>query len=308
MSDVAPDLQKAFRMLPKMVYGPVSVRLMGLLTPLFLKSVDMEGLRSEEVELPGHPTMHVHRREVGGTPAPVVLWIHGGGYIMGKPSTEGRWAKAFLEAIDCVVVCPGYRLAPKHQFPAALDDLLAAVAWIREQGPSRGVDPDRLVVAGESAGGGLAAALVQRLHDDGVPMVSQVLVYPMLDDRTAVRTDIGRKDHLAWSNGSNHYGWSSYLGEAPGSEMLPEYAVPARREDLSGLPPAWIGVGDLDVFHDEDREYARRLEEAGIRVQLELPTGAPHGFPSVEPNAPISQEFVASAVRFATESLAASKS
>ncbi len=306
MSTIDPDLRKAFRLLPKMVLGPVSVRLMEAVTPLMLKNVPMDGLTTEELTPPGTSRpMFVHRRADGGPSLPVVFWIHGGGYIMGSPDREQRWAAAFLQAFDCVVVCPGYRLAPLHPFPAALDDLLAVVDWVNEEGPALGIDPSRLVVAGESAGGGLAASLVQRLHDDGVPMLGQVLVYPMIDDRTAVRTDIGRKEHLAWSNGSNHYGWSSYLGMPPGSDSVPEYAVPSRREDLIGLPQAWIGVGDMDVFYDENLEYARRLEAAGVPVRLETPGGAPHGFPSIAPGARVSRDFTSSAVRFTADLLGA---
>ena len=306
MSTIDPELRKAFRLLPRMVLGPVTVRIMEAVTPLMIKNVPMDGLTTEELTPPGtSKSMFVHRRVGGGSSLPVVFWIHGGGYVMGKPDNEHRWAAAFLQALDCVVVCPGYRLAPQHPFPAALDDLLAAVDWVNDDGPARGVDPSRLVVAGESAGGGLAAALVQKLHDDGVPMLGQVLVYPMIDDRTAVRTDIGRRQHYAWSNGSNHYGWSSYLGVTPGADSVPDYAVPSRREDLTGLPKAWIGVGDMDVFYDENLEYARRLEAAGVPVLVETPTGAPHGFPSIAPDARVSHEFTTSAVRFAADVLGA---
>ncbi len=304
MTSMDPELRKAFRVMPRMVFGPISARMMSALTPLFMKKVPTEGLTEEEVPIPGaEPIMHVHRRVHSASPAPVVLWIHGGGYIIGNPKNEHRWAAAFLEAFDGVVACPGYRLAPQHPFPAALDDLTAAVDWIRSEGPARGMDPTRLVVAGESAGGGLAAALVQRLHDESVSVLGQLLVYPMIDDRTAVRADIGRKEHYGWSNGSNHYGWSSYLGMAPGGHSVPDYAVPSRREDLTGLPPAWIGVGDMDVFYDENVEYARRLEAAGVPTQLETAAGAPHGFPSIAPEAAVSREFMASAVRFAADSL-----
>ena len=306
MTHIDPELEKPFRMLPRMVLGPVSSRVMNSLTPLFIKKVDTDGLTESTMAVPGTDrTMHVHRRTDGSPAAPVLLWIHGGGYIMGSPKTEHRWAAAFLRASDCVVACPGYRLAPKNPFPAALNDLVATVDWIRTRGSDRGLDASRLVVGGESAGGGLAAALVQRLHDDQVSVLGQVLVYPMIDDRTAVRRDIGRKEHLAWSNGSNHYGWSSYLGAAPGGASVPEYAVPSRRKDLDGLPPAWIGVGDIDVFYDENLEYARRLEAAGVPVRLETRAGAPHGFPSIAPEASVSRTFMSSAVQFVADAFGA---
>ena len=230
-------------------------------------------------------------REAAAGGLPVVFWIHGGGYIVGDNTTEDRWGAVFCRSFDCAVVAAGYRLAPEHPFPAGLDDLRAAMQWVLDHGADHGLDPTRILVGGESAGGGLAAALAQRLHDDGVPIAGQLLACPMLDDRTAVRTDIGRREHLGWSNGSNHLGWSCYLGAEPGGDSTPEYAVPARRSDLSGLPPTWIGVGDLDVFWDEDIEYAHRLEEAGVPVTLETAEGGPHGYQAIAPKAAISKRF-----------------
>lgn len=271
---------------------------------LLLPQVSMDGLTVGGVSIPGTSKSVVVYRRIGSTSlAPVVLWIHGGGYVAGSNASEDRWGAAFCRRLDCAVVAPGYRLAPEHPFPAALDDLRAAVGWVLDHGADYGLDPERILIAGESGGGGLAAALTQRLHDEGVAVRGQLLACPMLDDRTAVRTDIGRKEHLAWSNGSNHFGWASYLGTEPGGASTPEYAVPARRADLTGLPPAWIGVGDLDVFWDEDLEYARRLEEAGVPVALETAEGGPHGYQTLAPEATISKRFMASAADFAAESL-----
>ncbi|MEX1280383.1 MAG: alpha/beta hydrolase fold domain-containing protein, partial [Acidimicrobiia bacterium] len=156
----------------------------------------------------------------------------------------------------------------------------------------------RVAVGGESAGGGLAAAVAQRLTDEGVDLAAQLLVYPMLDDRTAVRPDLGQNDHPVWTKGSNHTGWSSYLGKEPGAEMVPKYAVPARRTDLSGLPPAWIGVGTLDLFHDEDVGYAERLRSAGVDCELEVVEGAPHAFMTLAPDAATSKDVERSAMAF----------
>ncbi|NND85707.1 MAG: alpha/beta hydrolase, partial [Acidimicrobiia bacterium] len=200
---------------------------------------------------------------------------------------------------DCALVSAGYRLSPEHPFPASLDDAHAAFHWMVGHADELGLDPSRVVIGGESAGGGLAASLVQRLIDEGTPIAGQLLVYPMLDDRTAARPDIGRKDHLAWNNASNRYGWSSFLGGPVGSATTPEYAVPARRADLSGLPPAWIGVGDLDLFLDEDTTYADRLRGAGVEVEFLLVQGAPHAFVTLEPSAPASTSFFDSAGAFA---------
>jgi len=287
-----------------MVIGPTLMKVMRRFTKFFLPKTSMDGLVVEDIPTPATTkTMRIYRRSDSTGAIPVVLWIHGGGYIMGNNTSEDRWGALFCRSFDCAVVAAGYRLAPEHPFPAALDDLRAAVQWVLDHGADQGLDPQRILIGGESAGGGLAAALAQRLYDDGVPMAGQLLACPMLDDRTAVRTDIGRREHLAWSNGSNHFGWSCYLGAEPGSNTTPEYAVPARRSDLTGLPPAWIGVGDLDVFWDEDIEYARRLEQAGVSVTVETAEGGPHGYQAIAPNAAISKRFNASAVAFAKDVL-----
>lgn len=304
---IASELAKPFRRVPNVTYGPISLRFMRPLVRhaagLLIPDVDLSGISIETIPTPGTTvTMRVYRRVESNGSVPVVFWIHGGGYIIGD-NEEDRWAKLFCDTGDVAVISAGYRLAPEHPFPAALDDLVAAVEWLRDHGAGRGLDSDRICIGGESAGGGLAAALVQQLHDAGVPMKGQLLVYPMLDDRTAVDEAIDRKEHLAWNNGSNHFGWSSYLGAEPGRDTVPQYAVPARREDLSGLPPAWIGVGDLDLFLRENTAYARRLLEADVPTAFELVEGAPHGFPSIVPGAQLSQAFTASAASFVMDVL-----
>ncbi|MFO0624340.1 MAG: alpha/beta hydrolase fold domain-containing protein [Polyangiales bacterium] len=142
-----------------------------------------------------------------------------------------------------------------------------------------------------SAGGGLAAALVLRAHDRALPAPAlQLLVYPMLDDRTALR-DHDDRDFRLWDDVSNRFGWRAYLGRAPGHDDVPDHAAPARRRDLAGLAPAWIGVGTADLFHDEDLAYAARLREAGVDVSLEVVPGAFHAFDVVAPRAAVSRAF-----------------
>ena len=155
-----------------------------------------------------------------------------------------------------------------------------------------GIDPARIAVGGASAGSGLAAAVAQMALDrQMVTPVFQLLVYPMLDDRTALRMDLDDSDNFTWSQENNRYAWKSYLGKQCGSEDLPAYAVPARREDLSGLPPGWIGVGDLDIFHDEDVEYWNRLNACGVGCHIEIVPGAFHGFDVFDPKIGIVREF-----------------
>lgn len=303
MTAIDPELAPAFKRLPATHMGPRSVKILRAVTPMVLrrmnKSISTDGLSVETIPTPDSTkNMVTYRRVDSAAGAPVVLWIHGGGYVVGSNAYEQRWAVALCGAIDCAVVSAGYRLAPEHPYPAGLDDLRSAVDWLVEHGPSRGIDPSRLVIGGESAGGGLAAALVQRLHDDGVAVRGQLLACPMLDDRTVTRTDIEPKEHLVWSNASNRFGWSSYLGSAPGADTVPGYAVPARRDDLSGLPPAWIGVGDIDLFYDEDVAYAERLRAAGVACELHIGEGGPHGYQGMVPDAEISKRFMSSAVDF----------
>ena len=216
---------------------------------------------------------------------------------------DGRCAELVRE-LGIVVVSAYYRLAPKHPFPAAVDDCRAAWGWLQSNLQELGIDSSRVGVGGESAGGGIAASLAQRLHDEGgLQPACQLLVYRMLDDRTAARRELDSPQHMVWTNRSNLTGWSSYLGSAPGGASVPEYAVPARREDLSGLPPAWIGVGNLDLFLEEDREYARRLNEAGVPCRLDEFPGAFHGFLVVAPDAPISRAGLEAQLVFLREHL-----
>lgn len=227
----------------------------------------------------------------GGEPRPALLWIHGGGYMIGNAQQDDLLCARFAERLGVTVVSVDYRLAPEHPFPAPLDDCFAAFEWIHGEAAALGVEPARVVIGGMSAGGGLAAALALRIRDRGRPTPRlQLLVYPMLDDRTVLREVDGRH-HRLWNQASNRLGWASYLGREPGGASIPDHAAPARRQDLSGLPPAWIGVGTLDLFHDEDVAYAQRLREAGIDVDLEIVGGAFHGFDAVLPGKPVSRRF-----------------
>jgi acetyl esterase/lipase len=185
-----------------------------------------------------------------------------------------------------------YRCAPEHPFPAGLEDSYSALKWVVSHSQELGVDAKRIAIGGESAGGGLAASLVQLAHDrQEIKPVFQLLVYPMLDDRTVLRTDLDDRCYIAWNQKSNGFGWESYLGRKCGTGDGPEYAVPARRENLSGLPRAWVGVGTVDLFHDEDMAYARRLSECGVECEICAVPGAFHGFDILAPKAPVSRDF-----------------
>jgi acetyl esterase/lipase len=225
-----------------------------------------------------------------------LYWIHGGGYLIGRAVQDDRLCAATASELGIVVVSAEYRLAPAHPFPAPLDDCLAAWDWLQANAASLGVDPTRIAIGGQSAGGGLAAALVQRVHDrGGNPAIAQWLLCPMLDDRTAARRELDAIGHFVWNNRLNALGWRSYLGAEPGLADAPPYAAPARRTDLAGLPPAWIGVGEIDLFLPEDRDYAERLRDAGVDVEFLTVPGAPHGFEAWASDSPPAEAFLAKA-------------
>jgi acetyl esterase/lipase len=218
-----------------------------------------------------------------------MLWMHGGGYVMGTAAQDDALCRHLARALGIVVAAVDYRLAPESPFPGPLDDCYLALTWLADQ-PD--VDASRIAVGGASAGGGLAAALALLARDRGeVPLAFQSLSYPMLDDRTANRTDIDQRNCRLWNNKANRFGWQSYTGLAPGSPGVTHLAAPARCEDLTELPPAWIGVGTLDLFHSEDLAYAARLDKAGIGCAVVEVEGAFHGFDLVQPGAGVSRDF-----------------
>ncbi len=251
----------------------------------------------EDVEVPatkGSPavSLRLYRPKAGPTPRPAYLWMHGGGFLIGQPEQDEANNLALVRELSIAVAAVRYRLAPEHQAPAAVEDAYAALRWLFAEAATLGVDPARIAIGGASAGGGLAATLALLAHDRReVRPVFQLLVYPMLDDRTAVRRDLDTRNVRVWSPKSNFYAWSSYLGRAPGEATGNPYAAAARRDDVSGLPPAWIGVGTLDLFHDEDVAYAKRLEASGVRCELEVVPGAFHGFDALFRKAGVSKAF-----------------
>ncbi len=234
----------------------------------------------------------VHEPDARTRPSGALLWIHGGGLVMGRPEQSADFCERTARDLGILVANVDYRLAPDDPFPAGLDDCMDALAWLHDHADDLGIDPAAIAVGGDSAGGGLAAAVAQRAHDEGTHRVAfQALVYPMLDDRTVAQPDHAGRGRFVWTPESNAFGWTAYLGRRPGSDDVPAYAAPARRADLSGLPPAWVGVGDLDLFHDEDVDYARRLEAAGVPCDLHVVPGWYHGADALAAKAPSSVEF-----------------
>lgn len=222
---------------------------------------------------------------------PAVLWIHSGGMCVGSPQFETYAAGHLARELGAVVVAPDYRLAPENPFPAGLDDCMKALRWMRGCAGELGIDPHRIAVGGRSAGGGLAAAVAQRSCDERISLRAQVLVYPMLDDRTTFSTDHGRRGKVLWSPKSNRFAWTAYLGREPRMLDAPEYAAPARREDVAGLAPAWIGIGDADLFYDECVGYAGTLQNCGVPCELVIVPRMYHAADELAPKATSLQPF-----------------
>jgi acetyl esterase/lipase len=237
------------------------------------------GVERRDQTAEGEPAVaiRVHRpAEVEG-PLPCVYSMHGGGYVLGSYASDDArldgWSRSYL----CVGVSVDYRLAPETPYPGPLDDCYRGLKWVFDHHHELGVDPERIGVAGTSAGAGLAAGLALLARDRGeVPLRFQLLDAPMIDDRQLTSSS-QRDDLVIFDRHSNEFGWRSYLGDLYGTPQVPVYAAPARATDLAGLPPAYICVGSVDGFRDDAIDYATRLNQAGVPAELHVYAGAPHG-------------------------------
>ena len=284
MADFHPELKRSARLIPRSMITPNSL-------PVFRVAARLMDRRTppdvEVLTLASGVRVRLHRAPGARAKGPALLWIHGGGYVIGSAAQDDDLCRRFARELGVIVAAVDYRLAPEYPYPIPLEDCYGALRWLADL---PGVDPARVAVAGASAGGGLAAALALLARDRGeVNLAAQLLVYPMLDDRSATQEGLDDHHHRLWTQKSNVYGWASYLGDAD-----PNVAVPARNPDLGGLPPAWIGVGTNDLFHREDLAYAERLTAAGVPCEVEVVPGAFHGFDGVVPKAPVSRNFFAS--------------
>ncbi|MDO5423263.1 MAG: alpha/beta hydrolase [Eubacteriales bacterium] len=230
----------------------------------------------------------------GSQPRTGVLWLHGGGYLTGFPEMA-YMSRAIDLVTKCgaVVVSPAYRLSILHPYPAALKDCYAALRYMKAHGEELGIRPNQIMVGGESAGGGLAAALCMYAKDKKeVKIAFQMPLYPMLDCED---TDSSRDNHAkVWNTRKNHIGWRLYLRRLKGRKV-PAYASPARRRDYSGLPPAYTFVGDLEPFYRETLDYVENLRKAGVEAEVDLYPGFYHAYDMMEPDTPAAQ---AAAARF----------
>lgn len=278
------------RWIPKVSFSTVTAKVM--------RSLPMKGLPADadvavkDIRVSPSTAVRLLSPTAATSPVPVLLWIHGGGHLTGAPEQDDHFNFRLVAELGICVAAVRYRLGVDAPFPASLDDCYAALTHIAAHADELGIDRDSIAVGGASAGGGIAAALVAYAYDRAeVPVMFQHLVYPMLDDRTANRRDLERMPVRIWTPKSNRLGWRTYLAAVPGTRDASPYAAPARRVDLAGLPPAWIGVGSIDLFYDEDRVYAARLREAGVPCRLDVVPGAFHGFDALFPRTGVVRDF-----------------
>lgn len=223
---------------------------------------------------------------------PALLWVHGGGYCLGSVAQDDYIVRRLVEAIGAVVVSVDYRLAPEHPYPVPLDDCYCALQWLFNNAEVLSVDETRIGIGGISAGAGLAAGLALLARDRGqFNVIFQALLCPMIDDRSVTASSYMVTDLRVWNRNSNINGWNAYLGRDPESaDNAPSlYAAPSRAENLVGLPPAYIAVGSVDAFIDENTDYALRLNDAGVETQFEVFKGGYHAFEFNMPDAQISK-------------------
>lgn len=253
-----------------------------------LPPIEECGVDLERIMVPGPAgapeiQLHVYRPRGAARPMPCICHFHGGGYVLGSAKDLEAVHRPLAARLDCAIVSVDYRLAPETPFPGPVEDCYAALAWTFGHAARLGLDPERVGVMGESAGGGLAAAVALLARDRGRHRLAfQHLIYPMLDDRTCTVDPHPFTGEFIWHAHNNHFGWSCLLGRAPGGEGVSPYAAAARASDLADLPPTFISTGALDLFLEEDIDYARRLLRAGVPTELHVYPGAFHAFDMME--------------------------
>ncbi|MGO9963411.1 MAG: alpha/beta hydrolase [Acidimicrobiales bacterium] len=255
-----------------------------------------------EVEIPvggGVIAARWYHRQ-GSDSAAACVFVHGGGMIMGNIDMVHGSVARYVSASGVPMLSVNYRLAPEFPYPVPVRDVLAAVQWLHGHATDLGVGYARIGIMGESAGGGIAAAAALIARDEGGPRLArQILIYPMLDDRN-VDPDALLAPFAVWSYDDNLTGWSALVGAAYAGPDVPYQAAPARAEDLTGVPPTYLEVGQLDIFRDEVLDFGRRLSHAGVETELHLRPGVPHGFEALAPDTDVARRAIADRVRALT--------
>jgi acetyl esterase/lipase len=240
-------------------------------------------------------SMRWYKRDAS-SPGSAVVYVHGGGYIAGSARSYDAILGSYVAATGVPMLSVDYGLAPEHPFPLPLEDCVAALNWLIDHASEHSVDRERIAVMGDSAGGGLAAALAATARDRGIALARQILVYPMLDDRRT-QDDPRIAPYATWTADNNWTGWHALLGDRIGGDEVPELAAPARLTNFSALPSAYIEVGDLDIFRDECITFAMNLAKAGVPLELHVHPGAPHGFEYCAPQAEVTARAMADRLR-----------
>ncbi len=253
----------------------------------------VDGVSFEDRMLPRGIRVRVYRKDGAPAPGPAVIWVHGGGMILGTIDTDDAVCSNYAARLGAVVVSVDYRLAPEFPHPVPVEDCHSALAWTVANAAALGVDPARVAIAGSSAGAGLAAATALYARDHGGPRLAfQCLVYPMLDDRNDTASARELAAIASWSGRSNQTGWNALLAGQAGTPDVSIYAAPARATDLAGLPPTLIQVGELDLFRDEDIAYATRLLRAGVPTELHVYPGAIHASDTLAPTSRVGSRMI----------------
>jgi len=244
--------------------------------------------------------VRVHRPKGVQKELPCILFIHGGGMILGGLESEDASARMLCQMVQAVVVSIDYRLAPEYAYPAQVDDCYACLSWIAAHTTDLGIDASRLAVYGGSAGGGLTIATVMRARDNGGPPIAfQMAIYPMIDDRNETSSSHEVTDIGVWDRCSAQEAWALYLaGQEPD-----HYSAPARATDLTGLPPTFIDVGEVDMFRDEDIAFAARLLVSGVPTELHVYPGAYHASELIAPAAALSRRIWSTRISALVEAL-----
>ncbi len=299
--DILPELRNVWKLIPRVKINRLTLPLARLFMKLLQKPEIPSDIRLTQIQIDAKDGYRLPIRIYKSTSIeknlPVMIWIHGGGFVFGSADMNDAYLFNLVRELGIMIVSVDYRLAPKYPFPTPLEDCYAALEWVFDHAGESGIDSTRIAVGGASAGGGLATCLAQLACDRAkIAPAFQLLVYPMLDDRTAFKKEIQYESILTWSNTSNYFGWKSYLGETFGSENVLPYSVATKRENLAGLPPAWIGIGTLDLFYEENIAYAERLKRSGVDCELVVLPGAFHGFDTMHPEIPITRSFLQSQI------------
>ena len=280
-----------------------------LTAAMVAEAPDIPGVVMSDHHAPGPeggPDVMIRIYQPGTRPdtLPALLWIHGGGYVLGNVDGDDLRAKGMAVTLNCVIASVEYRLAPEHPFPAPIEDCYSALKWLADSAAELGIDPKRIAIGGASAGGGLAAGLGLLARDRGeIDIAYQLLIYPMIDDTNLAQAGPDTPDTPVWTRANNLAGWRAYLGQEPGGDGISAYAAATRAQDVGGLPPTYMGVGSTDLFRDENITVAQRLMQAGVPTELHVYAHGFHGFDGFASESDTAQRFTAEQMRLVARAL-----